>query len=77
MAVVIPRLWNRVRPGTIFAAYLVLYGLGRIWIETLRVDPAHVILGLRLNSWVFGAVVLLAGIYLIVSLRRLVPAPAE
>ncbi len=77
MAVVIPRLWNRVRPGTIFAAYLVLYGLGRIWIETLRVDPAHVILGLRLNSWVFGAVVLLAGIYLIVSLRRRVPAPAE
>jgi prolipoprotein diacylglyceryl transferase len=76
MAVVIPRLWNRVRPGTIFAAYLVLYGLGRIWIETLRVDPAHVILGLRLNSWVFGAVVLLAGIYLIVSLRRRVPAPA-
>jgi hypothetical protein len=76
MAVIIPRLWNRVRPGTIFAAYLVLYGIGRMWIERLRIDPAHVIAGVRLNDWVFGVVVILALIYLLVSLRRRTPAPA-
>ena len=76
MAVIIPRLWNRVRPGTIFAAYLVLYGIGRMWIERLRIDPAHVIAGVRLNDWVFGVVVILALIYLIVSLRRRTPTPA-
>ena len=62
--------------GTIFAAYLVLYGIGRLWIEHLRIDPAHVIAGVRLNDWVFGIVVILAVIYLIVSLRRRTPAPA-
>jgi hypothetical protein len=25
---------------------------GRGWIEALRIDPAHYILGLRLNDWV-------------------------
>ena len=75
LAVIIPRLWNRVRPGTIFAAYLVLYGIGRMWVERLRIDPAHVIAGVRLNDWVFGVVVIGALIYLIVSLRRRQPAP--
>ncbi len=70
---VIPRLWNRARPGTIFAAYLFLYGIGRLWVETLRVDPAQIILGLRVNEWVFGVVVVLAGAFLIASLRRLRP----
>jgi len=75
MAVIIPRLWNRVRPGTIFAFYLLLYGIGRLWIETLRVDPAQVFFGMRLNGWVFGVVVLGALLYVIVSLRRRTPAP--
>ena len=74
MAVIIPRLWNRVRPGTIFAAYLVLYGIGRMWVERLRIDPAHVIMGARLNDWVFGIVVILALVFVIVSLRRRAPA---
>ncbi|MEI6689496.1 MAG: prolipoprotein diacylglyceryl transferase [Thermoleophilia bacterium] len=76
LAVIIPRLWNRVRPGTIFAFYLFLYGTGRLWIETLRIDPAQVFFGVRLNDWVFGAVVLGALVYLIVSLRRRTPTPA-
>ncbi|MGI9117519.1 MAG: prolipoprotein diacylglyceryl transferase [Gaiellales bacterium] len=76
LAVIIPRLWDRVRPGTIFAAYLVLYGIGRIWVERLRIDPAHVIAGVRLNDWVFGIVVILAAVYLVVSLRRRAPARA-
>ena len=73
MLLVIPRLWNRARSGTIFASYLVLYGVGRLWVEALRVDPAHEILGVRLNDWVFGFVVLLAGAFVAWSLTRLRP----
>jgi prolipoprotein diacylglyceryl transferase len=73
MAVIIPRLWNRARPGTIFAFYLLLYGVGRIWVEALRIDPTHVILGVRLNDWVFALVVLLAAAFIARSLTTLRP----
>jgi prolipoprotein diacylglyceryl transferase len=39
------------RHGRLFALYVAGYTLGRFWIEGLRVDPAHHILGLRLNQW--------------------------
>jgi prolipoprotein diacylglyceryl transferase len=35
----------------IFALYVALYTAGRFWIEMLRVDEAHHVLGLRLNVW--------------------------
>jgi len=37
--------------GRAFALYVASYTVGRAWIEWLRVDPAHHILGLRLNDW--------------------------
>lgn len=40
------------RPPGLFALYVALYCLGRFWVELLRVDEAHEILGLRLNAWV-------------------------
>ena len=70
MLLVIPRLWSRVRPGTIFAFYLLLYGIGRMWVESQRIDPAHEIAGIRLNDWVFGVVVLGSAAWIAVSLRR-------
>ncbi len=39
------------RHGRLFALYVMGYTLGRFWIEGLRVDPAHEILGMRLNQW--------------------------
>jgi prolipoprotein diacylglyceryl transferase len=42
----------RIRPGGLFALYVLLYSLGRIWIETLRIDPSHEIAGIRLNVYV-------------------------
>jgi prolipoprotein diacylglyceryl transferase len=41
-----------IRPPGIFALYVAGYSLGRIGEELLRVDPAHHILGLRLNFFV-------------------------
>ena len=37
--------------GKVFAAYLIYYSFGRIFIESIRIDPAYVILGLRTNVW--------------------------
>jgi prolipoprotein diacylglyceryl transferase len=49
---------RRLRPGGIFALYVAGYAAFRILIERLRVDPAHVFLGLRLNLYVMVAVLL-------------------
>jgi prolipoprotein diacylglyceryl transferase len=37
--------------GKVFALYLVIYSTGRVWIETIRIDPSEIILGLRINVW--------------------------
>lgn len=37
------------RNGQVFALYVAMYCLGRVWIENLRIDEANHILGLRLN----------------------------
>ena len=37
--------------GRVFALYVALYCVGRVWIEMLRIDPAHEIWGMRLNVW--------------------------
>jgi prolipoprotein diacylglyceryl transferase len=47
------------------ALYVALYGIGRFWIEGLRIDPAEAFGGLRLNQWMSVIVVLLAVVYLI------------
>lgn len=40
--------------GNLFLLYIAIYCTGRGWIEYLRIDSAHHILGLRLNDWVSG-----------------------
>jgi prolipoprotein diacylglyceryl transferase len=47
------------RPGRLLAVYVLGYGVGRFWIEGLRIDPTKEGAGLRLNQWV--ALVLVAG----------------
>jgi len=37
--------------GKLFALYLVIYSTGRVWIESIRIDPSEIILGLRVNIW--------------------------
>ena len=58
------------RPGRLFAVYVVGYAIGRFWIEGLRIDPAHTTGGLRLNQWVALVVGLLAAVYLAVDWRQ-------
>jgi len=42
----------RIRPPGIFALYVAGYTFFRMWMELLRIDEAHHILGMRLNFWV-------------------------
>ncbi len=49
-----------VRPPGLFALYVAGYSAFRILEELLRVDPAHHVLGLRLNFFVAGALTLAA-----------------
>jgi prolipoprotein diacylglyceryl transferase len=50
-----------IRSPGIFALYVAGYCVVRIGVELLRVDPAHHVLGMRLNFWV-AILVLLAGV---------------
>lgn len=54
--------------GSVFALYIVLYTAGRFAFELMRSDPANVILGLRVNTWVSG-LLFLAGLALFQILR--------
>ncbi|MCL1871271.1 MAG: prolipoprotein diacylglyceryl transferase [Promicromonosporaceae bacterium] len=77
----------RLGHGRVFWAYVVLYTLGRGWIEALRVDTANHVLGLRLNVWTSIVVGLgaLAAFVVVGRLRpgrepdarRRIPADAE
>ena len=42
----------RLRRGQSTTLYIAMYTFGRFWFENLRIDPAHLILGLRVNAWV-------------------------
>jgi prolipoprotein diacylglyceryl transferase len=59
----------RLGHGRAFAVYAAAYTVGRAWIEYLRVDDAHHILGLRLNDWTSLVVFLGAVGYLVVSAK--------
>lgn len=59
------------RFGKLFALYLVIYSVGRLWIENIRIDPSEIVFGLRINVWsaIAGIVIGLA-IYLLQSRRH-------
>ena len=59
----------RMGHGRVFALYVLLYVVGRAWWESLRIDEANEILGLRVNSWMSLLVGLGALAYLVVSAR--------
>ncbi|MEU0109975.1 prolipoprotein diacylglyceryl transferase [Streptomyces sp. NPDC006251] len=60
----------RLDRGRAFALYAAAYTVGRFWIEYLRVDEAHHILGLRLNDWTALLVFAAAVAYLVAATRR-------
>ncbi|WP_328948200.1 prolipoprotein diacylglyceryl transferase [Streptomyces sp. NBC_00184] len=59
----------RLGHGRAFALYVAAYCAGRAWIEYMRVDEAHHILGLRLNVWTALIVFVLAVVYIVISAK--------
>lgn len=56
--------------GRLFGLYLIWYGSGRIFWESLRIDPSEVILGLRTNQWTAILAVVLGLSLMIIQQRR-------
>ena len=52
LAILLIRFASKWSAGATFAAYVGSYSLGRFFIESLRIDEAHQIAGMRINQWV-------------------------
>lgn len=58
------------RWGKALAVYLIWYGVGRSYFESIRVDPSEMFLGIRANVWASFAAVVLGIVLFIVQTRR-------
>ena len=68
----------RLQWGKVLALYLIWYGLGRSYIESMRVDPSEIFWGIRTNVWAAFAAIAVGLIILVVQRRRhpgLEPSP--
>ncbi|GAB2563855.1 prolipoprotein diacylglyceryl transferase [Leucobacter ruminantium] len=57
--------------GRSIGVYFIWYGLGRSWLEAIRIDPSSdAPLGIPANIWTSGAAILLGIVILVVQQRR-------
>ncbi|CAN5353536.1 prolipoprotein diacylglyceryl transferase [soil metagenome] len=56
--------------GKVLGLYLIWYGIGRTWFESIRLDPLPTLFGVRLNVWGAVAAILLGLVIIIVQSRR-------
>ena len=60
----------RLQWGKVLGLYLIWYGLGRSYFESVRIDPSLVFLGVRTNIWAALAAVVIGIIIIVVQSRR-------
>ena len=60
----------RLGNGQVFWLYVLIYVTGRGWIEMVRIDPATIVAGLRLNVWTSLLVGALALVAFLLAARR-------
>lgn len=73
----IERRW-RLQWGRLLGCYLIWYGLGRSFFESIRIDPSEIFFGIRTNVWAALFAVLVGVIIVLVQRRRhpgLEPSP--
>jgi len=56
--------------GRLFGLYLVWYGVGRFFLEMIRLDVAEVILGLRANQWTALVAIAVGFAIFVIQARR-------
>ena len=52
LAFALIKFGKNLAPGQVFSLYVMVYSIGRLAIESIRIDSAEIIAGLRLNIWV-------------------------
>ncbi|HWH26106.1 MAG TPA: prolipoprotein diacylglyceryl transferase [Pseudolysinimonas sp.] len=69
-----PRIELTRRPfwqwGKVLGLYLIWYGIGRSWFESIRLDPSETFLGIRSNVWGALAAIVLGIVIIAVQTRR-------
>jgi len=60
---------RKLRTGALFAVYVVGYLIARLWLETVRIDPATEIAGVRINIWMSIVGIAIAGGWLLLRGR--------
>ena len=55
--------------GKMMGLYLIWYGIGRTWFESIRLDPSETVLGIRSNVWGALAAILIGLLILIVQTK--------
>ncbi|MDW3221041.1 MAG: prolipoprotein diacylglyceryl transferase [Acidimicrobiales bacterium] len=68
---------GRLRKGALLAVYIVGYLTARLWLETIRVDPATELAGIRINIWMSVAGIIVAGGWLLRNGRPADPVTAS
>lgn len=63
IAILIVAFERRFRNGQIFLFYVMGYSVGRFFIENLRIDEAHLFLGIRINVFMSLFVAVVAGFF--------------
>lgn len=63
LATVLVRVDRRgvLKPGYLIGLWVCGYGLGRLWVESLRIDHASLLAGVRVNIWVSLVAVVVGG----------------
>lgn len=69
----------RLGPGKLFPLYVAGYGVGRFWVESLRIDPTESgdVAGLRWNQWVALAAIVGGAAWFRLMRDRPWPSPAD
>lgn len=57
------------KPGRLIGIWILGYGLGRLWIEALRIDNASLIFGVRVNIWM-SLIAILSGLLVVFFGRK-------
>ncbi len=56
--------------GKVLGLYLIWYGAGRVWFESIRLDPSETFLGIRSNVWTALAAIVIGIVIIVVQTRR-------
>ena len=67
--VLLERRFN-LRWGKAFGVYLIWYGAGRAFFESIRLDPSEMFFGIRVNVWASLAAVVFGIVLILVQRRR-------